>query len=89
MTGPGTSGVTMPVDVLAILTDLQQQLADLTGIVAAQQRTLHDLNVIVQSQSQSQSQSQAHAPQQPTSGTAPSAALPSALPSAVDVPVGA
>ena len=87
MTGPGTSGVTMPVDVLAILTDLQQQLADLTGIVAAQQRTLHDLNVIVQSQSQSQSQ--AHAPQQPTSGTAPSAALPSALPSAVDVPVGA
>ena len=87
MTGPGTSGVTMPVDVLAILTDLQQQLADLTGIVAAQQRTLHDLNVIVQSQSQSQCQ--AHAPQQPTSGTGPSASLPSALPSAGDVPVGA
>ena len=85
MTGPGNADVTMPVDVLAILTDLQQQLADLTGIVAAQQRTLHDLNVIVQSQSQSR----AHAPRQLPSGTAPWAALPSALPSAGDVPVGA
>ena len=79
MTGPGNAGLTMPVDVLAILTDLQQQLADLTGIVAAQQRTLHDLNVIAQ----------AHAPRQLPSGTAPSAPLPSALPSAGDVPVGA
>lgn len=81
MTGPGNAALTMPVDVLAILTDLQQQLADLTGIVAAQQRTLHDPNVIAQAQT--------HAPQQLPSGTAPSAPLPSALPSAGDVPVGA
>ena len=77
MTGPGNAALTMPVDVLAILTDLQQQLADLTGIVAAQQRTLHDLNVIAQSR--------AHAPQLLPSGTAPSVPLPSAG----DVPVGA
>ena len=77
MTRPGNASVTMPVDLLAILTDLQQQLADLTGIVAAQQRTLHDLNLITQAQT--------HAPRQQPSGTAPSAALPSA----VDVPVGA
>ena len=85
MTGPGNAGLKMPVDVLAILTDLQQQLADLTGIVAAQQRTLHDLNVIAQAQTHAQ----AHARRQLPSGTAPPAALPPALPSAGDVPVGA
>ena len=77
MTSPLNAGVTIPVDVLAILTDLQQQIADLTGIVDAQQQTLRDLNVIVQSQ--------AHGLQQQPSRTAPSAALPSAH----DVPVGA
>jgi hypothetical protein len=34
---------TTPVDVLAVLADLQQQLTDLTGIVQAQQRTLRHL----------------------------------------------
>ena len=32
-----------PVDVLAVLADLQQQLTDLTGVVQAQQRTLRHL----------------------------------------------
>ena len=39
-----------PVDVLAILADLQQQVSDLTGVVEAQQATLRDLSLIVQSQ---------------------------------------
>jgi hypothetical protein len=39
MTGPGN----VPVDVMAILTDLQQQVSDLIGIVEAQQRTLDTL----------------------------------------------
>ena len=34
---------TTPVDVLAVLADLQQQLTDLTGVVQAQQRTLRHL----------------------------------------------
>lgn len=46
MTGPANA----PVDVIAILTDLQQQVSDLTGVVEAQQRTLSDLSLIVQSQ---------------------------------------
>lgn len=46
MTGPANT----PVDVMAILTDLQQQVSDLTGVVEAQQRTLGDLSLIVQSQ---------------------------------------
>jgi len=46
MTGPANA----PVDVIAILTDLQQQVSDLTGVVEAQQRTLGDLTLIVQSQ---------------------------------------
>ncbi len=40
MTGPAN----VPVDVMAILTDLQQQVSDLTGIVEAQQRTLDELS---------------------------------------------
>ena len=39
MNAPGN----VPVDVMAILTDLQQQVSDLTGIVEAQQRTLDAL----------------------------------------------
>ena len=39
-----------PVDVMAILADLQQQVSDLTGVVEAQQATLRDLSLIVQSQ---------------------------------------
>jgi len=39
-----------PVDIVAILTDLQQQISDLTGVVEAQQRTLNDLSLLVQSQ---------------------------------------
>lgn len=39
-----------PVDIAAILADLQQQVSDLTGVVEAQQATLRDLTVIVQSQ---------------------------------------
>lgn len=46
MTGPANT----PVDLLAILADLQQQVSDLTGIVEAQQHTLSDLSLIVQSQ---------------------------------------
>jgi len=46
MTGPANA----PVDVMAILTDLQEQVSDLTGVVEAQQRTLGDLSLIVQSQ---------------------------------------
>ena len=34
---------TPPLDVLAVLADLQQQLTDLTGVVQAQQRTLRHL----------------------------------------------
>ena len=34
---------TPPLDVLAVLADLQQQLTDLTGVVQAQQRTLQHL----------------------------------------------
>ena len=44
-TGPSVpmqSGTT-PLDVMAVLADLQQQLTDLTGIVQAQQRTLQHL----------------------------------------------
>lgn len=47
MTRPANAPV---VDVLAILTDLQQQVTDLTGVLEAQQRTLGDLSLIVQSQ---------------------------------------
>lgn len=39
----------VPVDVMAILTDLQQQVSDLTGVVEAQHRTLSDFKVMVQS----------------------------------------
>ena len=39
-----------PVDITAILADLQQQVSDLSGVVEAQQATLHDLKLIVQSQ---------------------------------------
>ena len=46
MTGPAST----PVDVMAILADLQQQLSDLSGVVQAQQSTLADLTVIVRSQ---------------------------------------
>lgn len=46
MTGPAN----VPVDVMAILADLQQQVGDLTGIVEAQQSSLADLLLIVQSQ---------------------------------------
>ena len=46
MTGPSTG----PVDGMAILADLQQQVTDLTGVVEAQQQTLGDLSTIVQSQ---------------------------------------
>lgn len=46
MTSPGH----VPVDVMAILADLQQQVSDLTGVIEAQQSTLHDLSLIVQSQ---------------------------------------
>ncbi len=46
MTGPSNG----PVDVTAILADLQQQVTDLTGVVEAQQRTLGDLSTLVQSQ---------------------------------------
>lgn len=46
MTGPSNG----PVDVMAILADLQQQVTDLTGVVEAQQRTLGDLSTLVQSQ---------------------------------------
>jgi len=46
MTGPANA----PVDVIAILADLQQQVFDLTGVIEAQQQTLGDLSTIVQSQ---------------------------------------
>ena len=39
---PVPSG-TAPLDVMAVLADLQQQLTDLTGIVRAQQGTLRHL----------------------------------------------
>lgn len=42
-----------PVDITAILADLQQQVSDLSGVVEAQQATLHDLTLIVQSQDHS------------------------------------
>ena len=46
MTGPAS----VPVDVAAILGDLQQQMSELTGVVEAQQNALADLTVIVPSQ---------------------------------------
>ena len=39
-----------PVDIAAILADLQQQVSDLSGVLEAQQATLHDLTLILQSQ---------------------------------------
>jgi hypothetical protein len=39
-----------PVDVVAIMADLQQQVSDLTGVVEAQQSTLADLAAVVQAQ---------------------------------------
>ena len=39
-----------PVDITAILADLQQQVSDLSGVVEAQQATLHERTLIVQSQ---------------------------------------
>ena len=87
MTSPGDARVAIPVDVLAIRTDLHQQIADITGIVATRQRTVRELWVILQPPSQSQSKAQAPAVRQPPSGAAPSAAASSALRSARDVPV--
>jgi hypothetical protein len=46
MTGPAKTSI----DVMAILTDLQQQVSDLTGVVEAQQRSLTDLGRVVTSQ---------------------------------------
>lgn len=46
MSGPSNA----PVDVVAILADLQQQVSDLTGVVEAQQATLADLTAAVQAQ---------------------------------------
>ena len=88
MTNPGNTGVAIPLDVLAIRTDLHQQIANPAGIVATQQNTVHELRVMVQSPSQAYSQSYAPAVRQSPSGAAPAAAAaPSALPSARDVPV--
>ena len=38
-----TRPMTPPLDVLAVLADLQQQVTDLTGVVQAQQRTIQHL----------------------------------------------
>ena len=46
MSGPSNA----PVDVVAILADLQQQVSDLTGVAEAQQATLADLTGVVQAQ---------------------------------------
>lgn len=46
MSGPSNA----PVDVVAIMADLQQQVSDLTGVVEAQQATLADLTAVVQAQ---------------------------------------
>ena len=90
MTSPGSVGIAIPLDVLAILTDLQQQIANPTGIVATHQHTMNELHVIVQSPFQPYSKSYAPALRQPPSGADPSAvAAASALPSVRDVPVGA
>lgn len=40
-----------PIDVTAVLADLQQQVSDLTGVVEAQQATLRNLTSLVQAQS--------------------------------------
>ena len=45
-----TSPASTPVDVMAILADLQQHVSDLSGVVQAQQSTLADITVIVPSQ---------------------------------------
>ncbi len=73
MTGPSNT----PVDVMAILTDLQQQVSDLTGVVETQQSTLRDLTVIVQSQDQALRQ------------LLPASPLPSAMPTQPAGPGGA
>ena len=46
MSGPSQA----PVDVVAIMADLQQQVSDLTGVVEAQQATLANLTAVVQAQ---------------------------------------
>jgi len=46
MSAPGS----VPVDVVAILTDLQQQVSDLTGIVEAQQQALDELSRLARPQ---------------------------------------
>jgi hypothetical protein len=57
MTGPAN----VPVDVMAILTDLQQQVSDLTGIVEAQQHTLDALSRLAQPQDHPAGQPSPHA----------------------------
>jgi hypothetical protein len=70
MTGPAST----PVDVMAILADLQQQVSDLSGVVQAQPSTLADLTVIVRSQHDAQRQ------------LLPDSALPPAVPSTTPSP---
>ncbi len=56
MSGPGN----VPVDIVAILTDLQQQVSDLTGIVEAQQRTLDELSRLARPQDHPAGQPSTH-----------------------------
>lgn len=87
MTGPSN----VPVDVMAVLADLQQQVSDLTGVVEAQQRTLGDLTVIVQSQDHALRQLLPGSPllsAVPPSGVHTSSATSSAIGSAASPPVG-
>lgn len=67
MTGPANA----PIDVMAILTDLQQQVSDLTGVVKAQQNSLRDLTVMVQPQDEPQPPA---VPPAPTAGGRPGGA---------------
>jgi len=50
MSAPGNVPGSVPVDVVAILTDLQQQVSDLTGIIQAQQQTLDELSRLARPQ---------------------------------------
>lgn len=73
-----------PVDVMAILADLQQQLTDLIDVVDAQQATLRDLDIVVRSQDHARRQRPAATalpfavPPSPSSPSAPSSASASA-----------
>jgi hypothetical protein len=87
MTGPAS----VPVDVAAILADLQQQVSSLTGVVEAQQSTLADLTVTVPSQYDARRQllpDGIRPPATPAAAPSPTPSVVPAVPAAAGRPGG-